>query len=548
MSRTRGWFGWICAAFVSISLGHAAEGPLAERVILLANSDDPDSLRIARHYAEVRGVPAANIVALKLPLSEAITWREFIALLWHPLADRLIRDKWLDATPMELFDPIGRRKYAPYGHRIAALVVCRGVPLKILHDPDLVSEARPYTNHPQFRVNSGAVDAELSLLPAPGYNINAFVQNPLFQNERPADAERHIVRVSRLDGPTAADAYALVDLAVAAEKTGLLGRAYVDYSAKYRVGDEWLEATSRQLRDLSFDLSEDRDGNTMPMTARFDAPVLYFGWYAGDLDGPFRLPGFRFPPGAIALHIHSYSATSLRSTTHGWTAPLVARGVTATVGNVNEPYLEMTHRPNLLLRALARGWTLGEAIYFALPVLSWQAVAIGDPLYRPFAVSLEQQMEKRAELPPALAAYAVIRQMNELEAANQPDEAKALAIRSQRETPTLAVGMALATRLREADDKEGAGNALGFAAMIKRFSPDEWALAASAARLLAECGRGVRAVELWQTLLTLDKLPREMRIAWLREAAEAAKIAREVALASKWSAELAELTAPVEKK
>jgi uncharacterized protein (TIGR03790 family) len=46
--------------------------------------------------------------------------------------------------------------------------------------------------------------------------------------------------------------------------------------------------------------------------------VLYFGWYAGAVNGPFTVPVFRFPPGAIAVHIHSYSAQSLRSDKQYW--------------------------------------------------------------------------------------------------------------------------------------------------------------------------------------------------------------------------------------
>ena len=79
----------------------------------------------------------------------------------------------------------------------------------------------------------------------------------------------------------------------------------------------------------------------------------------------------------------------------------MARGVTATVGNVFEPFLDFTHRPNLLLRALSQGKTFGDAVYYALPALSWQAVAIGDPLYRPFKVSLEDQEQQSARLPPS---------------------------------------------------------------------------------------------------------------------------------------------------
>ena len=72
------------------------------------------------------------------------------------------RRGWIDAIAMDLFDEVGRRKYAISGHRIVALVLCRGVPLRIAHDPLLFSEFKPYTDHVEFRTNEGAVDSELS--------------------------------------------------------------------------------------------------------------------------------------------------------------------------------------------------------------------------------------------------------------------------------------------------------------------------------------------------------------------------------------------------
>ncbi len=524
-----------------------AEAPasLAANVLILANSADPDSLRIARHYAEVRHVPAANLFALKMPLDEAITWREFIATIWQPLLDQLVPAGWIDAIPMATTDGIGRTKYAPYSHRIAALVVCRGVPLKIEHDPALAAEVKPFTNRAEFRTNAGAVDGELALLALPNYPINAFVPNPLFQNEHPSAFELgQVVKVARLDGPTAGEANALVDRAVTAERTGLLGRAYVDVANRDNVGDPWMENAARQLLDLGFDTSVDRAPGTMPVTARIDAPVLYFGWYSGAIDGPFLLPGFRFAPGAIALHIHSYSAATLRQSTGAWTGSLVARGVTATVGNVHEPYLHFTHPPHLLLRALARGATLADAACYALPALSWQAVLIGDPLYRPFAVSLEQQMADLAGLPPLLAPYAVLRRMNQLDQAGHPDEAIALGISSQREVPGLAVGVALAQRFLEAGDAPAAGNALGFAPLLAGFDANEWALAREAARLLEIAGRANRAIAVWCTLLATASLPAELRLVWLPEAIKTARAAHDDARVHSWRTELAELTAP----
>lgn len=527
----------------------AAEENLSLRVVLLANSDDPDSLRIARHYAEVRGVPQENIIALKLPLTETITWREFVVTLWEPLLDELMRTKWLDATPMALTDAVGRRKLAVYSHRIAALVTCRGVPLRIENDATLYTES-PFTQKAEFRINSGAVDSELSLLAHPNYPINAFVPNPLFQSDKPGTLERlQIVKVSRLDGPTVESALGLVDLAVTAERTGLLGRAYVDLGGPHAIGERWLDSVVEQLTIAGFAPAVDREPATMPATARFDAPVLYFGWYSGNLDGPFALPGFRFPPGAVALHIHSFSATTLRSTTIGWTGPLVARGVTATVGNVYEPYLELTHRPPLFLRALLRGATLVDAAYYALPELSWHAMLIGDPLYRPFAVPLDAQLKSLGTLPPLRAGYAALRRINELAAAGRRDEALALARSAQHDVPSVAVGLALSGLLRDAGDREGAASALGFVTLLKMFAADEWALVREVALQLDTLGHPARAVEVWSALFAVETLPRELRSAWLREAVRTARAAKDTKQASAWDHALTELApSPVDKK
>lgn len=546
--RMRGIF-LLGLVWLGASLAAAADDPLAARVVLLANSADPDSLRVARHYAEARGVPAANIVALPLPLSETISWREFVVTLWQPLLAQLVRERWIDAIAMEAVDPVGRRKYAVDSHRIAALVACRGVPLKIAHEAELFAEALPFTAHPEFRVNAGAVDAELSLLAFPNYPINAFVPNPLFQNDRPTRYDlAQIVKVSRLDGPTVDDALALVDRALVAERQGLLGRAYVDVAQRDPVGDPWFENVATQLTALGFAPTVDRDPGTFPATARFDAPALYFGWYANDITGPFTLPGFQFPPGAIAFHLHSFSAATLRTTSRGWTAPFIARGVTATVGNVYEPYLMFSHRPNLLLRALARGANWVDAVYYSLQALSWQEVAIGDPLYRPFTVPLEEQLKNVAQLPAEFASYPILRRMDELDAAKRPADATALAVSAQHDAPTLAVGLALAQHLREAGDNEGAANALGFAPLIKSLRTDEWELMREAAQLLETCGRPTRALEVWRLLFAVKALPAELRAAWLKDALKTAAVARDAAQTAAWEKEVEQLGVPLEKK
>ena len=517
---------------------------LAARVVLVANRNDPDSLRIARHYAEVRDVPVENIIALPMPGAETISWPEFIHSIWEPLEATLVRRKWIDAIPMALTDELGRTKYSVWRHRIAYLVVCRGVPLRIKNDPDRFVANAPLTENPQFRTNAGAVDSELSLLASPNYPINAFVPNPLYRNDHIGASDSEMtIKVSRLDGPSAGAALALVDHAVAAERTGLLGRAYVDTGGIHPDGDRWLEATAKELIDLGFDVDVDRTPTTVPETARFDAPVLYFGWYAGALNGPFALPGFEFPPGAIALHIHSFSAETLRSAEAHWCGPLVARGVTATVGNVFEPYLQLTHRPDLLLRALARGDTFGDAAYYAAPALSWQTIAIGDPLYRPFAVPLDTQGKKGRGISPELFGYAMVREMIRLDAAHKSEEAIVAGQTAQREHATLAVGFELSRRWRAAGNTKAAANALDFMQNFKTYRTDEWALASEAAGFLAANGNPDTAAAVYRNLFRSPEVPLRLRLAWLPKARSAAIAAHNQAQADLWQDEMEKMGA-----
>jgi uncharacterized protein (TIGR03790 family) len=522
----------------ALALSARGSGPAA-RIVVVANSDAPDSVAVARHYAQVRGVPAANVIALKMPVAETVSWKEFVATVWQPLEDELVRRGWIDAIAMDLFDDVGRRKYAVSGHRIAALVVCRGVPLRITHDMSLFKEDRPFTDHAEFRTNQGAVDSELSLLAQPDYPINAGVPNPLYRNLQPTDDElSRVVKVSRLDGPTAADALGLVDLAVQGERVGLLGRAYVDIAGPRDTGNRWLEAVASQIAELGFDLSVSRGPQTVPETARFDAPVLYFGWYAPDLNGPFGLPGFRFPPGAVAVHIHSFSAHSLRSATEGWCGPLVARGVTATAGNVFEPYLEYLHRPDLLLQALARGEDLVDAAYYALPMLSWQSIVIGDPLYRPFAVRLSAQMKDLSALPQQLAGYAVIRQMNLLDAVGKKGDAIDAGKAGMKGAPNLALALAFAQRLQASGNKDQAAWIIRDAADSAGTASDNWEVIREAAVFLASQRRSAEALDLYRKLLLIDSVPPAIRSSLLVEARQVALESGDASQAAEWKEEI----------
>jgi len=467
------------------------------------------------------------------------------------MQDELIKRGWIQAIETSLTDKVGRKKYAISGHRISYLVVCRGVPLRIEHNQALYEATPPLTDNAQFRNNSSAVDGELALLARSGYPINAFVPNPLFHKDHPTFIDKaQVVKVSRLDGPTYADAAALVDNALKAEQQGLIGRGYVDIGGPHPDGDKWLEDVAHQLDELGFDLDVDRKPTVFASTARFDQPVLYFGWYAGTLCGPFAQPGFRFPPGAIALHIHSYSAQTVRSASAGWCGPLVARGVTATFGNVHEPYLTFTHQPHLLLHALAAGMNLGDAACFALPVLSWQAVVIGDPLYRPFAVSFADQWQQRRELPDEFFTYVVSRELRRLEKAGQIDQAVRTALEELHARPSLILAVRTAELLKASGDIAGALRAFDPVLPLRNASLSSVSVAAQAAQFCSENGAPQKAMGVYRTLLAIETLSLEQRLVLLPLALKAAEAAGSTETLDLWSRSLSGLlgkTAPAPK-
>ena len=64
---------------------------------------------------------------------------------------------------------------------------------------------------------------------------------------------------------------------------------------------------------------------------------------------------------------------------------LIREGATGVAGQVSEPYLQSTVRPQILFPAYLAGFNLIEAFYLAIPHLSWQTVVVGDPLCAPFS-------------------------------------------------------------------------------------------------------------------------------------------------------------------
>jgi hypothetical protein len=153
--------------------------------------------------------------------------------------------------------------------------------------------------------------------------------------------------------------------------------------------------------------------------------AFYAGWYDGTVSGPFTRPKVEFMPGAFAYHLHSYSASTLRTPDQYWVGPLLQKGATATMGCVDEPYLTFT--PDMLVffqRFVPLGFSYGEAAYAAQNCLSWQTTVVGDPLYRPCAKPPDLLLRELEQRQDPLAAWSYLRVVNQAVASGAPlDEA-----------------------------------------------------------------------------------------------------------------------------
>lgn len=480
-------------------------------VLVVANRNATHSLELARHYLQQRNLPDEFLIIIDGSTDETISWDHFIEHVHNPILEACIAGGWMQVEARDGAGSHGRPPATVTQNRVDYLLLISGVPLRIENHPSLLENAGVLPR--QFRTTRASVDSELATLPALDSTVAGFVPNPFFQQAEPGETERlQALRVSRLDGPRPEHVRRMIRQGLQAEIDGLRGRAYIDMGGPHQVGDNWLSETADILEHLGFDTVREETRQRFSATDRFDAPAFYFGWYTTHVDGPFLLPGFEFPAGTVGFHIHSTSAQTLRSARRRWTAPLIARGITATVGNVYEPYLEMSHRPHLLVAALHSGMTWGQATAFAQPVLSWQTIAIGDPLYQPFHRRLPRQVLPGPAAGDLLAQYAVIRAMNRLHAAGETGQALALGFQWFEHQPGIALALWLLALTENSDTPESRREyLLDVLSLTLRYEAREVGLGLEVAEILWKHGRRPQALELLHHLHSLPDLPEAAR-------------------------------------
>lgn len=372
---------------------------LKKHLLVVYNLNFAESEKLARYYAKVRGIPSERVLGLSTSKREEIDRETFEKTIWNPINAYLEKKGWIERK-VSVDTVNGRRIPVQQATRneVWAMVLMHGIPLKVKNNParnDTFSNVKAANN------NGASVDSELATLPTLGLPISGLVPNPYFYSgyPRPFDAvdARKVILVTRLDGPNPQVVRRMIDDSLYAEQNRLVGRAVFDMRGlkendNYRRGDDWIQGAYTLFRRAGWDILLNKNKHLIPRTVPITEVGFYAGWYKDRAEAPFFVNPRRFTRGAIAYHLHSFSAASLRHKGHGriWTGPLLKAGAAASMGTVYEPFLDFTPHIDVFVDRLLQHFTFAESAYMAQRGLSWMTVMVGDPLYRPFALPLPE--------------------------------------------------------------------------------------------------------------------------------------------------------------
>ena len=333
------------------------------RVLVAYNIQSPESVSLAQNYAQARGIPAKNLLALACPATDECLRAEYESTILPYVRERASVDPEIDYV-----------------------VLMRGVPFRF----------RDWGNFGGYAVDSVLATCLMTLPPhdAPDYPLPGMIapapqrrlRNPYFgRSERFRRAKwGGLLLVCRLDGPTNADAFRPVESARNAKP--VQGTFYLRES--FCMG---MDACNAVLNNKSLDTEYVTPANN-PLAPRYEGeggPYMAH-WGAGPHDTQYsdaKFARLRFLPGGVCDMTWSASAEGLRNPrAKGGINRLTAyAGAAGAHGFVSEPYCDSVSRPEIVLERYTRGYNVAESFYMGSPYLHWKDVVLGDPLCAPYA-------------------------------------------------------------------------------------------------------------------------------------------------------------------
>lgn len=389
------------AAFALLMGTAAADDPIQRtpsEVLLVYNSLSPISCAIARDYEAQRHVE--NVVAVQCADAAVDADNETLSFGDY---QSLIEAKV--------------RAYLASHHGIDFIVTTKGVPLRI---EGAETGCRDEDSAPGTPLRT-SLDSQLAALDYPdipsarklsitgsGATGTGWLNRYYLADEPFSHAKYGGYLVTRLDGYTETEAKALVSRALQAERGLTYGKVLLDAQSLYGLGNKnappeaipddntikresaWstYNAEMQSAHDLLDKRGIPNEINLTPAFIGHRQDLLgYFSW--GSNDRHFSDEAYQtliFAPGSIGDTAVSSSGRTFLPTSGGQSllVDLIAHGLTCGKGYTDEPLLQATATPAVLLERYTSGYTMAESFYMASRFVGWQDVVIGDPLCCPF--------------------------------------------------------------------------------------------------------------------------------------------------------------------
>jgi len=351
---------WLSTPIVS------AQAP--EEVLLLANARSPESLHIAQEYAQLRGIPAQNIVHLDLPDSvlepEAeISPEDFMRRIWEP-AQAVIRERGLES-------------------KILAWIYSVDFPVRVTTDPPMslmgMTFVRGHVPAPDV-ISKGAIISPFFAGPdkpdgpaAEGQSLSWF--HDILKDRMPLPS----MMLGFIGSRGVATEHVLQCLRAGAASDGTRPTGTVffvtndDVRSRCRAWQYPAAAAELQSLGVGARITDQFSNDEQSILGFMTGSAWFNPLYGGDA----------YLPGCMAEHLTSCSAMFHLSDQTKLSAWFFG-GATASAGTVTEPMAVWTKFPSARFYVhQARGFSILESFYLSIRC-PLQILLVGEPLARPF--------------------------------------------------------------------------------------------------------------------------------------------------------------------
>ncbi len=355
-------------------------------VVFVYNTNVADSLSVAEHYRQQRGIPAKNMIGLDMPVPAVngtscelpISKSDFEDRIRTPLRKRIrsLQDSIFDSGAIGSGETI----------ECSVIILGFGTPLSYTEDDgEIIAIAsrlhRIHHNYEQKRTN------------------HTFDRRGDWQFYNTTDSSV-VCLTAIIDGPTAAAAKKLIDRSIDVSRQSFItGKLYIDpfgnklTTPQVEYEDIILDFIDNEVPNLgltSVVTVDTDDPYTEPTISRLDNDSFYWGWFSPTFSKDLFLNQnerrvFLYnadDDSACKIHFFTTGSAFEINGSDPWCnlAINVEPGYASTAGAVDAPTEEGYLRPRPFFEALHRGSSLAEAFLFSSRFVNWKMVLIGDPL------------------------------------------------------------------------------------------------------------------------------------------------------------------------